>query len=130
MMLLVLGVVKLFLCLHSLYVTAELENFTGDDSLSSFLKPTSRDMSTDAACELDDHRSTRRTHEQSACGDSGSAREHCYQIVPYEPVKIIPAFEVAQRRFHFAGREWVISQQWREVGLSAVVWEAVSSTTV
>ena len=53
-------------------------------------------------------------------------REQCYQLVPYEPVNIIPPFQEPLRRFVFAEKEWVIAQQWDQIGLAAVVWEAVS----
>ena len=49
----------------------------------------------------------------------------CQQLVPYEPVRFLP-FQDNQREFVFAGKEWVIVQQWNEIGLAAVVWEAVS----
>ena len=51
------------------------------------------------------------------------------EVVPYNPVSILPVFEERQREFHFAGRKWVVAQQWSELGVAAVVWEAVSSRT-
>ena len=53
------------------------------------------------------------------------AEVQCQQLVPYEPVRFLP-FQDNQREFVFAGKEWVIVQQWNEIGLAAVVWEAVS----
>ena len=49
----------------------------------------------------------------------------CQQLVPYEPVRFLP-FQDPKREFVFASRKWVIVQQWNEIGLAAVVWEAVS----
>lgn len=50
---------------------------------------------------------------------------HGYQVVPYVSVVPKPLLEI-ERRFEFAGLEWVIEQQWDQIGLAAVVWEAVS----
>lgn len=55
--------------------------------------------------------------------NSGSAG---YQLVPYKPSPILPVFQEEKRSFRFAGKEWTVLQQWNDVGLAAVVWEAVS----
>ena len=49
-----------------------------------------------------------------------------YQLVPYKPSPILPVFQEEKRSFRFAGKEWTVLQQWNDVGLAAVVWEAVS----
>lgn len=49
----------------------------------------------------------------------------CSELVPYEPPRILPQFHEPQRRFEFGGKEWVVLQQWGELGVPAVVWEAV-----
>lgn len=52
----------------------------------------------------------------------------CSQVVPYRPhyiSTILPMFHQEQRPFQFAGKEWVIKQQWDEIGVAAVVWESV-----
>jgi len=53
----------------------------------------------------------------------------CYQLVPYEPESvnsILPTFHQERRSFKLAGKEWIIRQQWADVGVASVVWEAVS----
>ncbi len=50
----------------------------------------------------------------------------CGQLVVYEPPKILPQFQEPEKQFEFAGREWVILQRWNDLGVPAVVWEAVS----
>ena len=52
------------------------------------------------------------------------------QIVLYQPAKIIPPFQESTRQFSLAGKEWLITQQWNEIGVAAVVWEAVSLSEV
>ena len=51
-----------------------------------------------------------------------------YQVVPYASAvpSLLPSLQEAERQFQFAGREWVIEQKWDQIGLAAVVWEAVS----
>lgn len=58
-----------------------------------------------------------------------AGRGECYQLVPYKPDydnPILPMFHQENRSFSFAGREWIIKQQWEEIGVAAVVWESVS----
>lgn len=50
-------------------------------------------------------------------------RSSCNQMVLYQPV--LPVLQQDKRLFQFAGRSWEISQQWDQIGLSAVIWEAV-----
>ena len=62
-----------------------------------------------------------------ACGNQ------CYQLVPYEPRHvnvILPTFHEEQRSFNLADKEWIIEQQWSDIGVAAVVWEAVSCISV
>lgn len=50
-----------------------------------------------------------------------------FQLMPYRPSPILSEFHEVQRSFEFAGKTWTIHQQWDDVGLASVVWEAVSS---
>lgn len=52
--------------------------------------------------------------------------ETCYQVVPYQPPAILPMFEQRNRSFEFAGKNWVVRQDWNDIGVAAVVWESVS----
>ncbi len=52
----------------------------------------------------------------------------CSQIVPYQPDSILPMFHQEKRQFEFAGLNWVLSQQWEEIGVASVVWESVSAS--
>lgn len=61
---------------------------------------------------------------------TGSERAGCYQLVPYKPSPVLPVFQEEKRSFEFAGKEWSVHQQWDDVGLAAVVWEAVSIVCV
>jgi hypothetical protein len=61
---------------------------------------------------------------------TGSERAGCYQLVPYKPSPVLPVFQEEKRSFEFAGKEWTVYQQWDDVGLAAVVWEAVSIVCV
>ena len=67
-------------------------------------------------------------HNQAPTSNAGdhSTRDEiqCQQLVPYEPVRFLP-FQDPKREFVFASKKWVILQQWNEIGLAAVVWEAV-----
>ena len=74
------------------------------------------------------HMAVETTPDEYNIEEKGSCKlseEKNYQIVLYEPPPIIPSLCAAQRVFSFAGKEWVISQQWNEIGVAAVVWEAV-----
>lgn len=52
-----------------------------------------------------------------------------FQLVLYEPNRrILPIFHEKSRIFEFAGKQWTILQQWDEIGVASVVWEAVSDT--
>ena len=62
----------------------------------------------------DSHAST-----ESACGISSGG-----QLAIYKPV--LPMLEQSEREFEIAGHKWTINQQWSGIGLSAVIWEAVS----
>ena len=53
-----------------------------------------------------------------------------YQLVPYKPNPILSVFHEVKRLFIFGGVEWTIHQQWNDVGLASVVWEAVSTSNV
>lgn len=50
-----------------------------------------------------------------------------YELVPYKPSPVLPVFQEEKRLFKFAGKEWTVHQQWNDVGLASVVWEAVSN---
>ena len=60
----------------------------------------------------------------ATCTDSEGGG--CYQLVPYKPSPVLPVFQEEKRSFEFAGKEWSVHQQWNDVGLASVVWEAVS----
>lgn len=62
----------------------------------------------------------------AACG-SGTGENTEYQLVPYRPSPVLSVFHEMERSFTFAGKEWTIHQQWNDVGLASVVWEAVST---
>ena len=49
-----------------------------------------------------------------------------FQLVPYQPSPILSEFHQVKRSFEFAGKVWTVHQQWNDVGLASVVWEAVS----
>ena len=53
-----------------------------------------------------------------------------YELVPYKPSTVLPVFQEEKRLFNFAGKEWTVHQQWNDVGLASVVWEAVSNITI
>ena len=47
------------------------------------------------------------------------------QLVVYSPPQFLQPLRERERRVEFAGREWVIQQNWDSVGVAAVVWEPV-----
>ncbi len=47
----------------------------------------------------------------------------CHQVVLYQPV--FPVLQQDERQFDIVGKKWIIRQQWDQIGLSAVIWEAV-----
>ena len=60
------------------------------------------------------------------------SQDQCYQVVPYRADHgntILPMFHQENRSFNFSGKEWIIKQQWEEIGVAAVVWESVSPVT-
>ena len=59
----------------------------------------------------------------STCGTNNPT--HCSQLALYQPSKVLPIFQEKKREFEIAGRKWIIVQQWNEIGLAAVIWEAV-----
>ena len=81
------------------------------------------ELTSEATCISMNSDNTRDRVERS--GEHGQPQP-CHQIVLYQPAKIIPPFQEPKRRFSLAGREWLIEQQWDEIGVAAVVWEAVS----
>ena len=42
----------------------------------------------------------------------------------------LDAFRKETKRFTFVGREIVIKQKWEEIGVAAVVWDAVSRIVI
>lgn len=50
-------------------------------------------------------------------------------VVLYDETKILP-HEKPVRKFHLAGEEFVIEQNWAGQGVAAVVWDSVSSSHV
>ncbi|XP_035661185.1 protein N-lysine methyltransferase METTL21A-like [Branchiostoma floridae] len=55
--------------------------------------------------------------------DGRNDKTYALAVVPYDEDKLSP-FHLAERKFRFAGRELVIRQSWRELGVAAVVWDA------
>ncbi|XP_019636276.1 PREDICTED: protein N-lysine methyltransferase METTL21A-like [Branchiostoma belcheri] len=55
--------------------------------------------------------------------DRRNDKSYALAVVPYDEDKLSP-FHLAERRFRLAGRELVIRQSWRELGVAAVVWDA------
>lgn len=51
------------------------------------------------------------------------------QLVLYSPPKFLQPLLEREKKLVFAGREWVVEQNWDGVGIAAVIWEAVSATT-
>lgn len=49
----------------------------------------------------------------------------CYEVVAYQPSRILPMFDQHTRSFDIAGKEWVIQQRWDDIGVASVVWEPV-----
>ena len=46
-------------------------------------------------------------------------------IVPYDPSSVfLTPFQAKERSFEFAGRTLTVFQNWNEVGVAAVVWDA------
>ena len=66
----------------------------------------------------------------SAPAGNGGKTATGYELVPYQPSPVLPMFHEAKRSFEFAGKGWTIHQQWNDVGLAAVVWEAVKCCLV
>ena len=79
-----------------------------------------------------------RAHTQITPSNSHNVNNHCtqtifdpsqYQLVLYEPTsRILPMFHEKRRKFEFSGKKWTILQQWDDIGVASVVWEAVSIT--
>ncbi|XP_066263321.1 protein N-lysine methyltransferase METTL21A-like isoform X1 [Branchiostoma lanceolatum] len=55
--------------------------------------------------------------------DRRNDNPYALAVVPYDEDKLSP-FHLAERKFKLAGRELVIRQSWRELGVAAVVWDA------
>ncbi|XP_078702503.1 protein N-lysine methyltransferase METTL21A-like isoform X1 [Branchiostoma floridae x Branchiostoma belcheri] len=55
--------------------------------------------------------------------DRRNDKSYALAVVPYDEDKLSP-FHLAERKFRLAGRELVIRQSWRELGVAAVVWDA------
>lgn len=49
-------------------------------------------------------------------------------VVPYDE-STLPLFHKPVREFHIAGQKIVVKQNWKELGVAAVVWDAVSQTS-
>lgn len=49
----------------------------------------------------------------------------CFAIVPYDS-SALPPMHVERKEFKFAGRLLHIKQNWAELGVAAIVWDAVS----
>ena len=60
----------------------------------------------------------------NTCGTRSNNPSHCNQLVLYQPSNVLPIYQ-EKREFEIARRKWMIVQQWNEIGLAAVIWEAV-----
>ena len=72
--------------------------------------------------------STLISTDTTQVAENPQSTSNSYQVVPYASAvpSLLPLLQEAERQFQFAGREWVIEQKWDQIGLAAVVWEAVS----
>lgn len=103
-------------------VTQSSDKEADMDSCSS----TERDTLSESTLQADDTIGTNCPVSPPVAGVSQSTQNaRNYQVVPYVSVVPEPLLE-AERRFEFARREWVVEQRWNQIGLAAVVWEAVS----
>ena len=99
-------------------------------SICCLLRSVETAMSSGSAevCGIHETAHQHGVHSQAPTSDAGDHSTHdeiqCQQLVPYEPVRFLP-FQDLKREFVFASKKWVILQQWNEIGLAAVVWEAV-----
>jgi len=55
----------------------------------------------------------------------GGRAEQSQALVLYDEAKISP-FYLDSRRYKFVEKEIVIKQDWKNLGVAAVVWDAVS----
>ena len=55
----------------------------------------------------------------------GSGQVAPMALVLYDENAVSPLFKT-QRTFNFSGKEVVVKQNWQDVGIAAVVWDAVS----
>ena len=63
---------------------------------------------------------------QIVCPVDDSTLRVDQQLVVYSPPKFLEPLLEREKKVVFAGREWVIEQNWDGVGIAAVIWEPVS----
>ena len=78
-----------------------------------------------SAIIIDKLTATVASMEEGEAEGTGCSSSDCRSVVPYNLVKLLP-FQDPSVEFRFAGKTWTIQQKWEDIGLSAVVWEAVS----
>jgi len=67
------------------------------------------------------------TQEASEAPSVGVVRSPALALVPYdEKILTVPDFYRDERRLQFAEFTVTLGQNWRDVGVAAVVWDAVS----
>lgn len=115
-------------------ILLQQNRFDGPDSESSHSMPTevhpseatsSANMFVETSGDTDTQSSSQNSLESTSC-TSASSGTCDYQLVLYQPNPVLPVFHEVERSFNFAGKEWTVHQQWNEIGLASVVWEAVS----
>jgi len=79
---------------------------------------------------MDDISQSRCQSTSEVCEEPsvGVVRSSSWALVPYDENKLaVPDFYLAERRLQFGEFTVTVTQNWQEVGVAAVVWDAVSS---
>lgn len=97
--------------------------------LSSFM------VTADHDCTKKDYLKSFHSTEESNCQRSGKplvcmmpATSPSTAVMLYEPLTLLKPFHEEKRIFSVAGHTIHIHQKWEELGVSAVVWDAVSNS--
>ena len=108
----------IFLIIDTLIIT---ESHESNDFVNEWLL---------SGCQTSQHSRTSRECEinKDSMMDSGSETDshNPWAVIPYEPPKTLGNFHTEERVFNFAGKEITIVQKWQDLGVAAVVWDAVS----
>ena len=104
----------IFLIIDTLIITEshESNDFVNERLLAGC--QTSQNSRTSPECEIN----------KDSMMDSRS--DNPWAVIPYEPPKTLGNFHTEERVFNFAGKEITIVQKWQDLGVAAVVWDAVS----